>query len=339
MASVKGILNGAITTIGGLFGQVTGSSAQEKSTQQFVVPETSSSGNSDESDGESGGRAVRPPQFRFSIEQSPLTFSSSEDYVASVFNWSSKPYLGQRPFWPVGKKGEGVSIGPYTIAEVQKLVQDAADKAGFSVYCHKGQRLHERRVSLKFGCDHGRKRYGKNKTDNKDPAVFQQELETVVASTVGKRRVLSKHRGYKHTPTAHRRHKCVECSFSLLFSGFQGEGDRINDATRPMMWSMSQHGLAKFNFRHCQHTFRATSTMISEEVRQYLVANGDSTAIPELVKSIRRSFHVSLDRSQVRYFLKTREMHPPPAEGGGRGESGSGNAMQTIRLFLAHSNS
>jgi hypothetical protein len=28
---------------------------------------------------------------------------------------------------------------------VQKLVQDAADKAGFSVYCHKGHRLHDLR--------------------------------------------------------------------------------------------------------------------------------------------------------------------------------------------------
>ena len=329
----------ARATIGGLFGQVSGSSAQEKSSQQFVVPETSSSENSDESDGEAGSRAARPPQFRFVIEQSPLTFSSSEDYVASVFNWSSKPYLGQRPFWPVGKKGEVVSIGPHTIAEVQKLVQDAADKAGFSVYCHKGQRLHERRVALKFGCDHGRKRYGKNKTDNKQPAAFQQELETVVASTVGKRRELSKHRGYKRTPTAHRRHKGVECSFSLLLSGVRGEGDRIDDATMPLMWSMSQHALAKFNFHHSQHTLRGTSTMISDEVRQFLVANGDSTPIPELVKTIRRSYHVSLDRSQVRYFLKTREMCPPPAEGGGRCESGGGNAMQTIRFLLKSKNS
>lgn len=328
-----------MTSIGGLLGQVTGSSAQGQSSQQFVIPETSSSDDADESDGESGGHAARRPRFRFTIEQSPLTFSSSEDYVASVFKWSSKPYLGQRPFWPVGKKGEVVSMGPYTIPEVQKLVQDAADKAGFSVYCHKGHRLHEKRVALKFGCDHGRKRYGKNKTDNKMPAAFQQEVETVVASTVGKRRALSKHRGYKQTPTAHRRHKCVECSFSLLLSGVQGDGDRV-DATMPMMWSMSQHGLAKFNFHHSQHTFRGCRTIISDEVRQFLLANGDSTPIPALVKTIRRSFHVSLDRSQVRYFLKTKEMRPPPADGGGgRGESGSGNALQTIRFLLKSKNS
>ena len=83
MTSVRSIWSGAMTSIGGLLGQVTGSSTQGQSSQQFVIPETSSSDDADESDGESGGHAARRPRFRFTTEQSPLTFSSSEDYVAS----------------------------------------------------------------------------------------------------------------------------------------------------------------------------------------------------------------------------------------------------------------
>lgn len=239
-----------------------------------MVPETSSSDAEDEaseadSDGadmDQAGSVVVKARFRFRIHREAVSYTNGSEYKSSVLNWSSKPYFGHRPFDSVGTKTKDpVSIGPCAIAEIQDMVRSAADKAGCSISCHKGARLVGTRVTMRFGCDHGRERYGAEKSD---PVQHSVDVETVVVSTVNKRRQLRKNHGYKPTPTQHRRHKCVKCPFGFSINGVAScHTDKDNFKTIPLTWTMANHGLSKASFQHERHPFRGTSTMLNDEER------------------------------------------------------------------------
>ena len=57
-----------------------------------------------------------------------------EEYLSSVLNWNAEPFVSGRAL------STGVKFGPYTLAELESSVKDAADAAGFFAYSHKGAR-------------------------------------------------------------------------------------------------------------------------------------------------------------------------------------------------------
>jgi hypothetical protein len=180
----------------------------------------------------------------------------------SVFRWSSKAYVGRRPFCKQNVGDECVKIGPFTIDEIIELVQQAADNAGFSVYLHRGIPSHKpntaKRLTLNFQCDHGRVRYGK---DAYHAAVFDKDVEEVVPSTVMKSKQVRRNHGYKRTVTAHHRHKCVGCEFSFVINGTQEDhlGLHYINKDLPFMWSASTHKLSKSTDEHMNHVYTLPS--------------------------------------------------------------------------------
>ena len=57
-----------------------------------------------------------------------------EEYLSSVLNWKAEPCVSRRAL------STDVTFGPYTLAELESSVKDAADAAGFFAYSHKGAR-------------------------------------------------------------------------------------------------------------------------------------------------------------------------------------------------------
>ena len=83
--------------------------------------------------------------------------TESFEYLSNVLNWKAEPFVGQRPLCP------SVQFGPYNLAELIDAVKSAADASGFATYAFRGARKSAASCSIKFGCDHGRLRYGKEK--------------------------------------------------------------------------------------------------------------------------------------------------------------------------------
>jgi len=112
-----------------------------------------------------------------------------EEYLSSVLNWKAEPFVSGRALCTA------VKFGPYTLAELESSVKDAADAAGFFAYSHKGARKTSTSCSLKFGCDCARKRYGSEKAaiEQKD-REFKKDMDEVVRDTSGKRKKTEKRR-------------------------------------------------------------------------------------------------------------------------------------------------
>ena len=325
---------------------------RQQLTQSRIVDETPSASeehtdlsdsDGDVEDDEGGKVKLQQPRFRFCVQQAKVNYASHEDYSESVLKWSSKAYFGRRLFKGGGKGVEPVSIGPYTIDEITEIVQQAADDAGFTIYLHKGLPWTKpdtivRRISLKFQCDHGRVRYGADACHNVE---FTKDLQDVVASTVMKSMKVRKNHGYKRTVTAHHRHKCVGCCFSFVICGTQDHVGLLNiDKSQPFMWSASTHKSCKATDEHINHVHRGTCTKMTEDVRQYLDKNSESgVSVPELVATIRRTFHVSLDYSRVRYYLLKQGSSVNPVGAGASRDGISGNSLATIQYLLKTKNS
>jgi hypothetical protein len=195
-----------------------------------------------------------------------------------------------------------------------------------------------RRLTLNFQCDHGRVRYGKSAHHDVE---FNKDLEDVDPSTVMKSRKARKHHGHKRTVTQRHRHKCVGCEYSFLISGTQEHlGLRYMDKQQTFMWSHHQHQLSKATDEHSNHVYRGCCTRMTSQVQEFLDANCDSgVSVPELVAIVRRSYHVSLDYSRVRYYLLKRGRSLNAVGAGASGDGTSGNALATIKHLLKTKNS
>jgi hypothetical protein len=331
--------------VASIVGALTNSGAENtESRRPYVVEETSTSNeNSGLSDDDSGSEdgtgqvQLHPPRLRFRIDRVQVNYASPEDYSNSVLKWTSKAYLGKRLF-----SGPSTGqIGPYSVKEMIDMVQEAADNAGFSVYLHKGVPCHKpntaKRLTLDFQCDHGRKRYGLDAQHNVE---FKKDIQNVVATTVRKQRTTRKNYGYKRAVTAHHRHKCVGCTFSLVINGTQEVNGLLQyiDKERPFMWSACTHKGAKQSIEHCNHVFRGTCTRITSEVSNYLLEHCESSSVPAMVTHVRRQFKVHLDYSRVRYFLLKSGKSDTVGASGGRGNGVSGNALATIKFLLKTKN-
>ncbi len=332
-----------------LVGALTNSGAEDsESRRQFVVDETSSSNeNSSSSDDDShsddgsGQVQLHPPRLRFRVDRVQVNYASPEDYSNSVLKWTSKAYLGRRLFSGPSDGHDSARIGPCTYQEIIAMVQEAADNAGFSVYLHRGVPSHKpntaKRLSLDFQCDHGRKRYG---LDSEHNLEFNKDIKNVVATSVRKQRTTRKNYGYKRAITAHHRHKCVGCTFSLVINGTQERNGQLQyiDKEQPFMWSACTHKGSKQSIEHCNHVFRGTCTRITDDVRNYLLQHCETSAVPAMVTHVRRQFKVHLDYSRVRYFLLKSGKTDTVGACGGRGDGVSGNALATIKYLLKTKN-
>jgi hypothetical protein len=94
--------------------------------------------------------------------------TESFGYLSNVLNWKAEPFVGQRPLSP------SVQFGPYNLTELIEAVYSAADASGFATYAFRGARKSAASCSIKFGCDHGRLRYGKEKD-----AISKKKKETL----------------------------------------------------------------------------------------------------------------------------------------------------------------
>jgi hypothetical protein len=282
----------------------------------------SSSGDSEVDDRD--GQVELPAScFRFRVQRAEVKYSSTQDYSESVLKWTSKAFFGRRLFCGKNKGGDFVKVGPCTIKEITDMIQTAADNAGFSVYLHKGVPSYApntaKRLTLNFQCDHGRVRYGQAAQHDIE---FTKDIENVVASNVRRQRATRKGYGYKRAITAHHRHKCVGCQYSLVINGTQECNGVLQyvDKEQPFVWSASQHKLSKSNDEHSNHVYRGKSTRMTTEIQDYLQNHCETSSVPAMVTHIRQHFKVSLDYSRVRYFLLKEGKGDTIGPAGGRGE-------------------
>ncbi len=93
----------------------------------------------------------------FKVIEMQMEETESFEYLSNVLNWKAEPFVGQRPNCP------SVQFGPYNLAELIDAVKSTADASGIATYAFRGARKSAASCSIKFGCDHGRLRYGKEK--------------------------------------------------------------------------------------------------------------------------------------------------------------------------------
>jgi hypothetical protein len=130
----------------------------------------------------------------------------------------------------------------------------------------------------------------------------------------------------------------VKCPFGFSISGVAScQIDKDHFKTIPLTWTMANHGLSKASFQHERHPFRGTSTMLNDEVRTYLLQNAEDLTVTQLRRTVRARYSVFLEDSQVRYFLRSNNVHASESRAGR--ESGSGNALDTMKFLLKSKNS
>ena len=169
-----------------------------------------------------------------------------EQYLSSLLNWTAKPYVSRREL------STDVKFGPYTLAEVESVVKNAADAAGFFAYPHRGARKTTSSCSLKFGCDCARQRFGQEKAsiDQKD-RDFTKNIDEVVRDTCGKRKKQRKGGGCLRAQTKRLRAKAKECSWGMCLKAVVEEGAWTTN-TRTF-WTLNKDPRCVNNFNHSHH--------------------------------------------------------------------------------------
>jgi hypothetical protein len=157
------------------------------------------------------------------------------DYLSNVLNWRAEPFVGKHQLCP------SVRFGPYTLTELIDAEKTAADASGFATYAFRGARKSETSCSIKFGCDHGRLRYGKEKQEiSAKKRDFVKNMEEVVHDQPGKRRRPRKSGGYKRSKTQRQRVKTKDCPFTICLKSC---GDNWGPNTR-CMWTLNVSQMA-----------------------------------------------------------------------------------------------
>jgi hypothetical protein len=152
--------------------------AGQGASNESSANDTDSSSNS--GDGSPVLKPIRSLKFKVSKNQD---VTNIEDYLSSVLNWKAEPCVSRVAL------STDLTFGPYTLAELDSSVKDAADAAGFFAYSQKRARNTTTSCSLKFSCDCARKRYGQEKAsiEQKD-REFKKVMDEVVRDTSGKRK-------------------------------------------------------------------------------------------------------------------------------------------------------
>jgi hypothetical protein len=330
-----------------LFGSAAAAPGSEQP-RRNIVQETPPHSDEESSSLEESTPAIGNPIFSFKVETSAVAVMNGENgrdhYLTSVLNWATVGSAGRLRMNQVMKGVDDksstisaslhhVSIGSYTVQEVTSLIQNAADSAGFSLYSHKGARVHGNRCTIKFGCDHGRKRYGKDAV--RDLLTFEKDLDTVVSSSCRKKRTTRPNHGYNPALTKRSRLKSTDCNFQFSIISYQV--DTSFKVETHSTWHLSSHGKCSHNFNHNSHTFRGTRILLHPTAKQYVLDHCHLHAVQTLSVQLQRIYNLDISINRVRWIINTNGK----ASGTDRAvlEGQSGAAAASIRQLLQTKNS
>jgi hypothetical protein len=273
----------------------------------------------------SGGPKGNPHSQRKALRfkaTEKVEVTECDQYLKSVLNWKAEPFVGRSPL------SASVQFGPYNLADLEEAVKEAADQAGFSLYAHKGVRSSETSCSLKFGCECGRKRYGKEKVAiEKKEHVLVKDLNEVVRETSGKRKSTRKGGGYLKARTQRSRVKSKDCSWAFCISSV---GDKWSKDS-PCLWSLNPDKRCSNCFNHSNHCRRPHRKRISAAVKDFICENGESMAISNLIQKIYSKHGVEVSADQVKYVMKCNKIKNKERSSGG---SKAGGAMDALQYLL-----
>ena len=182
-----------------LIGTAFGGGAAAESRPSIVQETPVNSGDEEASSADESDEESPTFLFKKSAIAIPVAADAQngrDQYMSSVLNWSTAGFVGRREMTQnqsasslqLARKDATllhISIGDYNVEDVIEVIQNAADSAGFSIYSHKGAKVLGNRCTIKFGCDHGRKRYGTDKV--RETKVLHKDLEAIVKDSCRKK--------------------------------------------------------------------------------------------------------------------------------------------------------
>ena len=248
-----------------------------------------------------------------------------EEYLSSVLNWEAAPYVGRSPL------DTSVRFGPFTLAELESSVKDAADAAGFFAYSHKGARKTATSCSVKFGCDCARKRHGKERAciEAKD-RDFTKDMDEVVRDTSGKRKKQRKGGGCLKAHTQRSRSKAKECTWSMCLKAVVENGTWTPNSRT--FWTLNGDPRCINQFVHSHHCRSPHKRKISNNIKEYIRDHGETMMVHQLIDAVYRKFRVEISSDQVKYILKCNNIRNKERSRGSCRAGGAGDAVE----FLLH---
>jgi hypothetical protein len=295
-----------------------------------VEVEDDAKNTQDDDDANDSGESVAPntttkpcQTLRFKLLDEDDDETERVDYLSKVLNWTAQPYVVQLQLRP------GVQFGPYNQSELINAVKNAADAAGFSLYAHRGARKSATSCSLKFGCDHARHRYGKEKVEidskNRD---FVKDLQEVVKDQPGKRKRARKSGGYKRSHTKRQRVKSKHCKFNICVRSC---GDHWSPDTQ-CMWTLNGDARCASCYNHSNHCKRPFKTRMSAQIKEYIIEHGERMLTSDLVQHIFKKYGVDLTADQVKYVLRKNNVKNISS---GRNHTRAGDVYHAVRYLMA----
>jgi hypothetical protein len=206
--------------------------------------------------------------------------------------------------------------------------------AGFSIYSHKGATVLGNRCTIKFGCDHGRKRYGTDKV--RETKVLHKDLEAIVKDSCRKKRATRLSDGYKPAEKNQSRLKSTECKFQFSIIAYQQ--NLKFDETQCADWHLCSHANASHEFTHSSHTWRGTRIIISAEAKQYILDHCSVSSVQAISVQLQRIHNLDITLSRLRWLISSNgETAVNKRQDKLDGQSGA--AMASIRQLLLTKNS
>ena len=313
-----------------------------------VIQETPE--NSDDEEPPSDDSGPNSPVFLFKTTPSDIGVPADaqngrDQYMSSVLNWSTAGFFGLLEMNQLQRGSSSqlsrkdatlqhISIGVHNVQDIMEVIQNAADSAGFSVYSHKGARVLGNRCTIKFGCDHGRKRYGKD--DVRETKVLQKDLDAIVKDSCRKKRATRLNDGFKPAERVQSRLKSTECAFQFSIIAYQ----HSTTFTQTMRtdWHLCSHGNCKNNFTHSSHTWRGSKIIMSLEAKKYILDHCSLHSVQSICVQVQRIYNLDLTLSRMRWFISSNgQTAVNKRQDMLHGQSG--DAMASIRQLIKTKNS
>jgi hypothetical protein len=248
--------------------------------------------------------------LRFHVEDllfTPDTSSSVpvfHQYRDSMCNWTVKPMVGKAVLRP------GLQFGPYTVPELVAAIQDASDAQGFGTYCHKGPRcskiqragFQKSTCSLRFGCECGRQRYGKEKKRiDEAKHEFHKDADEIVPNATNKRKAHRNKGGYRASQTQRQRIHMTQCPFALCVTSVGSNFTKDS----PCMWTLNGDKRSHSCFNHKHHNRRKVRIRMSQAIKDFIVSNGATSSPASLADSIFGTYKVQISEYRIIWFLRS----------------------------------
>ena len=252
-------------------------------------------------------------------------------YRDSMCTWTVKPMVGQAVLRP------GLRFGPYTVQELVAAIQDASDAQGFGTYCHKGPRcskiqrpgFQKSTCSLRFGCECGRQRYGKEKKRiNEAKHEFHKDTDEIVPNATNKRKAQRNKGGYRASHTQRQRIHMTQCPFALCVTSV---GSNFSKDV-PCMWTLNGDKRSHSCFNHKHHNKRKVRIRMSQAIKDFIASNGATSSPASLADSIFGTFKVQISEHRIIWFLRSRGITMSHAQR--RPQYKSGSILASIQFKL-----